>query len=116
MTAFTSLFCPGASKAELDNLVEIQLASASPENAARIRTEIDHIDVSEDLARVRAPTLVIHASNDSVHPVSQGRLIAAGIPDAEFLQVESDNHIYLPSDPAWKTIVGAQLDFLARES
>ncbi|MBW8635604.1 alpha/beta hydrolase [Hoeflea sp. WL0058] len=114
MTAFTTLFCPGASRAELDNLVEIQLASASPENAARIRVEIDHIDVSNDLEKVRAPTLVIHASNDSVHPVSQGRLIAAAIEDAEFLQVESDNHIYLPSDPAWKTIVDAQLEFLNR--
>lgn len=115
MTAFTTLFCPGASRAELDNLVEIQLASASPENAARIRAEIDHIDVSNDLEKVRAPTLVIHASNDSVHPVSQGRLIAATIQGAEFLQVESDNHIYLPSDPAWKTIVDAQLEFLARQ-
>ena len=115
MTAFTTLFCPGASRAELDNLVEIQLASASPENAARIRAEIDHIDVSNELEKVSAPTLVIHASNDSVHPVSQGRLIAATIQGAEFLQVESDNHIYLPSDPAWKPIVDAQLEFLARQ-
>ncbi len=114
MTAFTTLFCPSASRAELDNLVEIQLASASPENAARIRAGIDHIDVSSDLEKVRAPTLVIHASNDSVHPVSQGRLVAATIEGAEFLQVESDNHIYLPSDPAWKTIIDAQLEFLAR--
>jgi len=114
MTAFTTLFCPSASRAELDNLVEIQLASTFPENAARIRAGIDHIDVSSDLEKVRAPTLVIHASNDSVHPVSQGRLVAATIEGAEFLQVESDNHIYLPSDPAWKTIVDAQLEFLAR--
>ncbi|GKX35531.1 MAG: transcriptional regulator [Rhizobiaceae bacterium MnEN-MB40S] len=114
MTAFTTLFCPSASRAELDNLVEIQLASTSPENAARIRAGIDHIDVSSDLEKVRAPTLVIHASNDSVHPVSQGRLVAATIEGAEFLQVESDNHIYLPSDPAWKTIVDAQLEFLIR--
>lgn len=112
MAAFTSVFCPGASAAELDNLVEIQLASTSPDNAARIRRAIDDFDVTDALAQVQAPTLVIHASKDALHPVSQGRLIASSIPGAEFLQVDSPNHIYLPSDPAWSRIVDAQLAFL----
>ncbi len=115
MVAFTSLFCPSASKEELDHLVEIQLASATPENAARIRVAIDNMDVVDCLQNVQVPTLVIHASNDSLHPVSQGRLIAANIPEAEFLQVESNNHSYLPSDPVWQEIVTAQLEFMDRE-
>ncbi len=115
MVAFTSVFCPGASKEELDNLVEIQLASTSPDNAARIRLAIDDFDVTQYLGEVRAPTLVIHASNDALHPVSQGRLIASRIPGAEFLQVESNNHIYLPSDPAWREILEAQLEFIDRD-
>jgi DNA-binding winged helix-turn-helix (wHTH) protein/fermentation-respiration switch protein FrsA (DUF1100 family) len=114
MVAFTSVFCPGASKEEIDNLVEIQLASTSADNAARIRTAIDNFDVLEFLPQVQAPTLVIHASNDALHPVSQGRLLASGIPGAEFLQVESNNHVYLPSDPVWKQIVEAQLDFVGQ--
>jgi DNA-binding winged helix-turn-helix (wHTH) protein/fermentation-respiration switch protein FrsA (DUF1100 family) len=114
MAAFTSVFCPGASNAELENLVEIQLASTSPENAARIRRAIDEYDVTAYLDRVKAPTLVIHASKDALHPVSQGRLIASSIPGAEFLQVDSRNHIYLPSDPAWAQIVDAQIAFLDR--
>lgn len=116
MVAFTSVFCPGASKAELENLVEIQLASTTPDNAARIRRAIDHFDVSDYLGKIQVPTLVIHASNDALHPVSQGRLLASSIPSAEFLQVESNNHIYLPSDPAWKDIVAAQLAFVDRHS
>lgn len=114
MVAFTSIFCPGASKAELENLVDIQLASTTPENAARIRGAIDQFDVSAYLPDIQAPTLVIHASNDALHPVSQGRLLASSIPGAEFLQVESNNHIYLPSDPAWREIVAAQLKFIDR--
>jgi len=112
MGAFTAVFCPDASTAEIGNLVEIQLASTTPDNAARIRRAIDDFDVTDRLGQVKAPTIVIHASKDALHPVSQGRLIASSIPGAEFLQVESNNHIYLPSDPAWTKIVDAQLGFL----
>ncbi len=112
MKAFTSLFCPGGSKEELDSLIQIQLASATPEMAARIRIAIDHMDVFDKLGDVKAPTLVIHASHDSVHPVSQSRLVAAGIAGAEYHQVDSYNHMYLPSDPVWEEIVTAQLEFI----
>ncbi|WP_422038104.1 alpha/beta fold hydrolase [Roseibium sp.] len=115
MVAFTSVFCPGASKEEMDNMVEIQLASTSAENAAAIRTAFDQFDVSDYLPQVKVPTLIIHASADAVHPVSQGRLLASGIAGAEFLQVESNNHVYLPSDPAWRQIVDAQVEFLERD-
>lgn len=116
MVAFTSLFCPGATKAEMDGLVEIQLASATPETAANIRVAIEHMDVARYLKRIDVPTLVIHASNDAVQPASQGRAIAAGIPGAEFHQVETNNHIPLPSDPVWEEIVSAQLEFISRKA
>ncbi|WP_035899945.1 alpha/beta fold hydrolase [Labrenzia sp. DG1229] len=115
MVAFTSVFCPGASKEEMDNMVEIQLASTSAENAATIRAAFDQFDVSACLPQVRVPTLIIHANADAVHPVTQGRWLASEIPGAEFLQVESNNHVYLPSDPAWRQIVDAQLEFLSRK-
>lgn len=116
MVAFTSLFCPGATKEELDGLVEIQLASATPETAANIRVAIEKMDVAEYLKRIDVPTLVIHASNDAVQPASQGRALAAGIPGAEFHQVETNNHIPLPSDPVWEEIVSAQLEFISRKT
>lgn len=116
MVAFTSLFCPGATKAELDGLVEIQLASATPETAANIRIAIEKMDVAEYLKRIDVPTLVIHASNDAVQPASQGRALAAGILGAEFHQVETNNHIPLPSDPVWEEIVSAQLEFISRKT
>ena len=42
-----------------------------------------------------------HAANDGVHPVSQGRDIAATIPGCEFVLLDSANHALLPQEPAW---------------
>ncbi len=114
MSAFISMFCPEASREERASLVESQLASATPDMAARIRMEIDQFDVTERLADVRCPTLVIHASGDALHPVSQGRLLAAGIPGAEFKLIDSNNHIFLKSTPAWNEVITAAMDFFGR--
>lgn len=115
MSAFISMFCPDASRAERASLVESQVASATPEMAARVRMTIDRFDVVDILPMVRAPTLVIHASGDALHPVSQGRLLASKIPGAEFRLVESNNHIFLKSTPAWDEIMSATLEFLRRD-
>lgn len=116
MSAFASFFCPDATPAERESLVKTQLASATPEMAARIRQAIDLFDVTGQLKQVRAPTLVFHASGDAVHPVSQGRLLAATIPGAEFRLLDSNNHIYLQSSPTWQQIVSGTLDFIARDT
>ncbi len=116
MSAFISMFCPDASREEKLSLVESQIASATPEMAARIRLTIDQFDVADSLPGVQAPTLVIHASGDALHPVSQGRLLAAKIPNAEFKLVESNNHIFLKSTPAWDEIMSATLEFLGRDA
>ncbi|MEP0941939.1 MAG: alpha/beta fold hydrolase [Rhizobiaceae bacterium] len=115
MSAFISMFCPDASREERASLVEAQLASATPEMAARIRIAIDQFNVVESLANVKTPTLVIHASGDGLHPPSQGRLLAANIPNAEFKLVESNNHIFLKSTPAWDEIMSATLEFFGRD-
>ena len=113
MIGFTSLFCPAASNEEIVGLAEIQAASTSPENAAKIRDAIDRFDVTALLDKVRAPTLVIHSQDDSVHPVSQGQLLAQNIADAEFIQVASTNHILMPSHPTFDEVIQAHLDFLS---
>ena len=43
----------------------------------------------------------MHARDDRVVPVEEGRLLAALIPDAHFVLLESANHILLEHEPAW---------------
>jgi DNA-binding CsgD family transcriptional regulator len=53
------------------------------------------------LPLVRVPTLVMHPRGDAVVPFDQGRRLAAGIPDAKFVEFDSANHILLESEPSW---------------
>lgn len=114
MAAFNSLFCPTATPEELNSLAKIQLESATLEMAARVRTAIDTIDITDVISKVKVPTLVIHARHETLNPISQGRLIASRIPNAEFMEVDSPNHIILPSHPTFNEILTAKLAFIAR--
>ena len=62
--------------------------------------------------QVRVPTLVLHARDDAVVPVSEGRLLASGIPGAEFVELDSRNHVLLEDEPAWGRFQEAVLEFL----
>ena len=74
----------------------------------------DKFDVTGILDQVKAPTLVIHARNESLQPLSQARVIAACVPGAEFTVLESANHVPLVSDPAFNTLIEATLEFIDR--
>jgi DNA-binding NarL/FixJ family response regulator len=56
----------------------------------------------------------LHARGDDAVPLSQGRLAAAEIPKAEFVMLESDNHILLEHEPAWERFKSAVLEFTGR--
>ena len=44
-------------------------------------------------------------------PIEEARLIASGVPGAEFVELDSKNHILLEGEPAWKRFCGAVLEF-----
>lgn len=106
--AFSSMFIPDATAEQLSSLTDLQRQTTSPENAATIRNAVDRFDVSYLLGNISVPTLVLHARNDGVQPLDQGRKLAAGIPDAEFTMLESANHVILSHEPAW-TVLFAEL-------
>ena len=60
-----------------------------------------NIDAREAAARVRCPTLVMHARGDHRVPFEEGRLIAGIIPDARFVALDTDNHVPLAHEPAF---------------
>ena len=54
-------------------------------------------------------------ANDEVVPIAEGRLLASGIPGAEFVELDSRNHILLEQEPAWQRFCEAVLAFLRAE-
>ncbi len=100
-----TLFMPSASESELSEILELQTASATAERAIEIReccSRYDELDVLKD---VSAPTLVAHSLRDSIHPFSQGQLIAATLPNAQLLQLDTANHLISPRDPAFEVLM-----------
>jgi len=116
MQAFSSLYLPGGTPEQVKWFSDLQRATASPENAIRIRNACDDIDVADLLPKVRAPTLVMHSRHDSVVPFDHGRLIASSIPGARFVGLDSSNHVILPQEPAWEQFTGEIERFLASSS
>jgi len=111
---FSSTFMPNATSDELAWFNEFQRRTTSPENAARFLSAFGDIDVRSRLREVSVPTLVIHSQGDQRIPVETGRDIAATIPNAEFLALDSDNHLLLGREPASRVFVEAVRDFVAR--
>jgi pimeloyl-ACP methyl ester carboxylesterase/DNA-binding winged helix-turn-helix (wHTH) protein len=99
--AFATLFMPGGSREQIDSLAELQRTTTTPANAAALRAAVDSFDVSGIAGQLRAPTLVLHARDDGVQPLDQGRALAAAVPGAEFVMLESRNHVLTPQEPAW---------------
>jgi pimeloyl-ACP methyl ester carboxylesterase/DNA-binding winged helix-turn-helix (wHTH) protein len=102
LQAFASIFIPDGTKKQMESLTELQRISTSPDNAARIRETVDLFDVSEHVGEISIPALVIHARNDGVQPLSEGKKLAAAVPGAQFLMLDSRNHVLLEHEPGWQ--------------
>lgn len=107
MQAFSSIFMPEASREQIASFASLQSLTTTPENAALLRKAIDEFDVTALLERIEAPTLVLHSRGDGVQPLDQGREIAAGIRGAEFVMLDTSDHIIVPGNRAWDELIGA---------
>lgn len=113
--AFTSLFMPDGTTEQIDSFTRMQRESASPETAVRLRQLVDRFMVRDLLPKITAPTLVMHSRGDVIHPIDQGRILASEIPNARFIMLDSNNHIPVPQDPAWKVLLQAIEVFLGKD-
>jgi len=109
---FTSRFIPGGTHEQLEWFNDLCLKTTSGGVVSRLMAARGEVDISASLGDVRAPTLVLHARADEVIPVEEGRLLASGIPGAEFVELDSRNHILLEHEPAWLRFREAVLSFL----
>lgn len=98
---FASLFIPDASPEQVRWFSDLMRTTTRPDIAARILEAFGAINVRHLLQKVRVPTFVVHARDDARIPYDQGRTLAAEIPGARFVTLESRNHILIESEPAW---------------
>jgi pimeloyl-ACP methyl ester carboxylesterase/DNA-binding CsgD family transcriptional regulator len=103
---FTSQFIPDGTREQHQWFNDLERMSASPENAVAIVEALYQLDVSAEAASLSVPTLVMHSRNDARVPFEEGRQLAALIPSARFVPLESRNHVLLPGEPAWTHFLG----------
>jgi pimeloyl-ACP methyl ester carboxylesterase len=101
---FTNLFIPGGTPEQHRWWGELERLTASPEVAATLLSEMQGIDVLDEARALRLPTLILSCRGDMRVPFEEGRKLAAAIPDARFVPLESQNHVLLPTEPAWAVL------------
>ncbi|KWV90436.1 alpha/beta fold hydrolase [Erythrobacter sp. YT30] len=109
---FSRTFMPDAEPSELDWFDEFQRQTTSSANAVRFLEAFSTIDVSDRLAEVQCPTLVVHSRDDQRIPLATGRKLATRIPGARFAGIESRNHLLLGREAASSEFLRLVRDFL----
>lgn len=109
----TSQLMPDATGEQARAFNELMRHTTTPANAAKLLrahwTEVDNRAVGP---QIKCPTLVLHAREDARIPFEEGRSLAAIIPGARFVPLESRNHILVEGEPAWQQLVAELNDFL----
>jgi len=72
--------------------------SASPGAAVALAKMNTNIDIREELAAIRAPTLVLHRSGDRDMNIEEGRYLARHIPGARFVELPGIDHLPFAGD------------------
>jgi len=108
---FTKQFLPEGSEEQLLWCDELCSRTIAPRMAAELFRSRGNANVTGLLDKVSVPSLVLHANRDRVAPLKQGQELAAGISNAEFVQLDSPNHILLEHEPAWQRFCDAVLEF-----
>jgi DNA-binding NarL/FixJ family response regulator len=109
---FSMLFLPHGTPEQMAWYDELLRRTSTPDTATRLFRARGAVNVVELARGVRVRTLVMHARDDRVVPVKEGRLLAALIPDARLVVLDSANHILLADEPAWELFLAELGEFL----
>lgn len=110
---FSAHLLPAAPADVLDDYDRMTRTSVSGPMAARFMRAFFEVDARVDAPQVSCPTLVMHATGDTLILAREGELVASLIPGARWLPVPGRNHLPLATDPGWPTMVREMMAFLA---
>lgn len=72
--------------------------ASSPRRALEGMRFLQAADERGPLAKIEAPTLVLHRKGDAMVTLEQGRGLAAAIPGSRFVELEGDDHFVFAGD------------------
>jgi pimeloyl-ACP methyl ester carboxylesterase/DNA-binding CsgD family transcriptional regulator len=110
---FTTRFIPDATEEQMRWFDDLQRMSTSPENALTSRIGRQEVDIIDVLHQITAPTLILHALGDRAATFENAPEVAAQVPNARLVPLESRNHILLADEPAWPVFLREVTAFLA---
>ena len=110
---FTTLMIPDASEEQMSWVDELQRMAATADTAMLARSQRRQADARHVLQRLDLPTLVLHSRGDRMNSFDESRYLAAHIPGARLVALESKNHIVLEDEPAWPTLLREVTEFVA---
>ncbi len=110
---FTILMIPGATEEQMRWVDELQRISVDAETALLARAQRRLADARPRLAGINLPTLVLHSRDDQMISFEHSRYVAAHLPGARLVALDSRNHIVLGDEPAWPVLLGELTAFLA---
>jgi pimeloyl-ACP methyl ester carboxylesterase/AraC-like DNA-binding protein len=112
---FITLYFPSADQKLIDWHNELFSTLGPVPNMQRMIEVAASLDVRDELAKVQAPTLVLHANKDGNAPITAGRQVAEAIPDARFVELDSANHVLLGDERAWPVFTRELRAFLSAD-
>lgn len=112
---FARIFMPEGAPEHVQWLSDLQRQAVTPDNAARLWTAFQSLDVRKLAARITVPVLVAHVRGDAMIPVEEGERLASLIPGSELLELEGRNHILMKDDGAWPRFVSEMTAFFAAD-
>ena len=112
---FTRIYIPSASEEQMRWFDDLARMSTSPENAVASRLAHQAVDVADEIPRIDAPTLILHAVGDRATTFGNAVKVAGQIPNARLVELDSANHILLADEPAWARFLSEVRAFLGPE-
>jgi DNA-binding winged helix-turn-helix (wHTH) protein/alpha-beta hydrolase superfamily lysophospholipase len=113
LRAFFSFWLPAGTPEQLKSFIELARVSISKARVD-LRRALDDIDIVDLSPKVAVPTIVFHCIHDRLVPFDHGRRLAASIPNARFVPLDSENHALLSTEPACAKFVEEIEAFLAQ--
>ena len=110
------MLVPDGSPELYKRMDEAQLAASSGANAERFFGVTSDFDLSDEVRRIRSPTVVFHGIEETGIPYQEAEYTAARIPGARLVPLPTRNHVLMPDEPAWPQFLCEMESFVLGEA